>query len=104
MQKISLIAFTIVTAISFSACSKNTAPSTTTSSSTQDTALTVDKKGTTTKTGKILKLSDKTYIQENGKQPAEIDSYSVDLSQYIGKTVTVSGQYSGDTLFVTQVQ
>lgn len=73
------------------------------SSSTTSTS-TTQKSGTTTKTGKIVKLGKKYGIQEAGKQPAEIDTYSLDLSQYEGKTVTVSGQYSGDTLFVTKVE
>lgn len=68
---------------------------------------TVEKKekvGDTTLTGKITKVGDKYFITVSGKQPQDLDSYSVDLSQYVGKTVTVTGQYSGDTLFVGKVE
>lgn len=33
-----------------------------------------------------------------------IESYSLDFSEYVGDTVTVSGEYSGDTFFVTQIE
>ena len=63
-----------------------------------------EKVGDTTITGKITKAGDKYFITVSGKQPQELDSYSVDLSQYVGKTVTVIGQYSGDTLFVGKIK
>jgi len=62
------------------------------------------KSGTTTKTGKLTSNAGKFYFSENGQTPQEIDSYSVDLSAYVGQTVTISGQYSGDTLFVGSVE
>lgn len=61
------------------------------------------KSGTTTKTGKITASDGKFYLQEVGQTPNEIDSYAVDLSEYANQTVTVSGQYSGDTLFVGSI-
>lgn len=63
-----------------------------------------EKSGTTTKVGKITGSDGKFYLQEAGQVAKEIDSYAVDLSVYVGKTVTVSGQYSGDTLFVGSVK
>ena len=69
------------------------------------TTVTKQKKvGNTTLTGKITKAGDKYFITVSGKQPQDLDSYSVDLSQYVGKTVTVTGQYSGDTLFVGKIK
>lgn len=62
------------------------------------------KTGQTTKTGKILQTGEKFFLEERGKSPVELDSYSVELSTYAGKTVTVTGQYSGDTLFVSEVK
>ena len=44
------------------------------------------------------------YLQEVGQTPKEIDSCTVELSDYVGQTVIVSGQYSGDTLFVGSVE
>ncbi len=63
-----------------------------------------EKSGTTTKTGKIGSSGGVFTLQEAGQTPKEIDSYVVDLSKYVGKTVTVTGQYSGDTLFVGAVK
>ena len=63
-----------------------------------------EKSGTTTKTGKITENAGKFYLQEAGQTPKEIESYVVELGDYAGKTVTVSGQYSGDTLFVGSVK
>ena len=62
------------------------------------------KSGTTTKTGKLTGSAGKFYFSQNGETPQEIDSYSVDLSAYVNQTVTISGQYSGDTLFVGSVE
>jgi len=62
------------------------------------------KQGDTTKTGKISGSPGQFFIQEGSKTPESIDSYSVDLSTYVGQTVTVVGQYSGDTLFVGEVR
>lgn len=62
------------------------------------------KVGTTTKTGVISTSNNVFYLQEAGQTPKEIDSYTVELSKYVGKSVTVSGQYSGDTLFVGSVE
>ncbi len=63
-----------------------------------------EKSGTTTKTGKITGSAGKFYLQESNQIPKEIDSYVVDLNEYVDQTVTVSGQYSGDTLFVGSVE
>ncbi len=62
------------------------------------------KVGTTTKTGVISTSNGVFYLQEAGQTPKEIDSYTVELGDYVGQTVTVSGQYSGDTLFVGSVE
>lgn len=63
-----------------------------------------EKSGTTTKTGKLTESQGVFYLQEAGQTPKEVDSYVVDLGEYVGQTVTVSGQYSGDTLFIGSVQ
>ena len=62
------------------------------------------KSGTTTKTGKVSNINGVFYLQETGQTPKEIDSYSVELKDYVGQMVTVSGQYSGDTLFVGSIE
>lgn len=63
-----------------------------------------NKTGTTTKTGMITQTAGRYFLQETGGSLMEIESYSVELGAYVGKTVTVSGQYSGDTLFVGEVK
>lgn len=64
---------------------------------------TQQKVGTSSKTGIISTSNGIFYLQEAGQTPKEIDSYTVELDQYVGQKVTVSGQYSGDTLFVGSV-
>lgn len=63
-----------------------------------------DKAGLTTKTGEVSSAGGRYYLQESGQSPKEIDSYVVQLETYVGQTVTVSGQYSGDTLFIGSVE
>lgn len=63
-----------------------------------------EKVGDTTLTGVISKVGEKFLITVAGQTPKEIDSYAVQLDEYVGKSVTVTGQYSGDTLFVGKVQ
>lgn len=63
------------------------------------------KTGKTTKTGIVTKVSGKYFLSELGSQQTlPIDSYSLDLEQYVGKDVTVTGEYSGDELFVSEVE
>ena len=63
-----------------------------------------EKAGETTKTGQITEAGGSYFLQEAGQPPRQIESYAVDLSAYVGQTVTVTGQYSGDTLFVGSIQ
>lgn len=81
---------------------------TTTSSATpqedQAPGMTTEKAGDTTLTGKLVKLGEKHYLQLSGKPQQEVDSYSVDLAAYEGKTVTITGQFSGDTLFAGTIE
>jgi len=62
------------------------------------------KKGDTIKTGMITETNGMYFLTEAGDTPKEIESYAVELSDYAGQTVTVTGQYSGDTLFVGKVE
>ena len=63
-----------------------------------------DKQGDTSKTGAISEAGGRFFIQPTGGQSEEIESYNVDLGEYVGQTVTVTGQFSGDTLFVATVE
>ena len=62
-----------------------------------------EKQGDTSKTGLISQASGRYFLTEVGASPMEIDSYAVDLLDYLGQTITVTGQYSGDTLFVGSI-
>lgn len=62
------------------------------------------KAGMTTKTGELSKKGSAYYLEEAGQSPKEVDSYTVELDTYVGQTVTVSGQYSGDTLFIGSIE
>jgi hypothetical protein len=76
----------------------------TTTPQSQTVAPVPEKQGDTIKTGTISVLDSKYYLNAAGQAPVELDSYSVELSVYVGKTVTVTGQYSGDTLFVGKIE
>ena len=62
------------------------------------------KSGETRKTGTISTSQGKFFLAEPGQTPKEIESYQVTLADYVGQTVTVVGQYSGDTLFVGKIE
>lgn len=65
----------------------------------------VKKVGDTRKTGLITTAGGKYYLKVSSTNTTEeIDSYGVDLSAYVNQTVTVVGQYSGDTLFVGSIE
>ena len=57
----------------------------------------------TTLTGTISKKADVFILTEKTGKTDTINSYTAKLDQYIGKTITVSGQYSGTTLYVDTV-
>lgn len=61
--------------------------------------MTTQKSGDTTVTGTVTKMGDKYYIKPAGQPQQEVDSYSIDLSTYVDKKVSITGQFSGDTLF-----
>jgi len=100
-----ILAGTLVTviALGFAGCSRQLPATQTSQPSTVDATPTV-KVGQTSKTGSVSKLNNKFYLQQTSQPLLEIDSYSVDLSTYDGKTVTVTGEYSGNTLFVGKVE
>jgi hypothetical protein len=65
---------------------------------------TTQKSGTTTLKGQFEVSGKIILLKSNSQGPITLDSYSVDLKQYNGQTVTVTGKYSGDTLYVSSVQ
>jgi hypothetical protein len=63
-----------------------------------------EKVGTTTISGKLTQTGEQFFITVAGKPPQEISSYKLDFAPFVGKTVKVSGQFSGNTLFVSQIE
>lgn len=91
----------LITTLGVSGCSLFSSSSTDSS----DIGSSVEEKvGNTIKTGVVSQAGESYFLTEPGKTPAEIDSYAIDLAQYVGKSVTVTGQYSGDTLFVGAIE
>ncbi len=62
-----------------------------------------DKKGQTSKVG-TLQAQDVSWmlVDDNGNYEV-IETYSVDFASYEGQLVEVTGKYSGDTLFVSEI-
>lgn len=57
-----------------------------------------------TLTGSVIQAGTIFSLNIPGKPPTELDSRQVSLKDYVGKTVTVTGQYSGTTLFVSKIK
>lgn len=62
------------------------------------------KRGDTSLSGTLIEQNGEYFISQSTGQPTGLDSYDIKLRQYVGKDVTVKGQYSGDTLFVSHVE
>jgi len=102
LNALKIVSLIFVFGFIFSACSASEPASTPNNSG---AAIPADQKsGDTTKTGTISEISGKYYLQQPGGIPEQIESLSVDLGMYVGQTVTVTGQFSGDTLFVGSVE
>lgn len=62
------------------------------------------KVGDTTLSGKLTESNGTFLLQTtDGKQTA-IDSYKIELEEFADKNVEVTGQYSGETLFVANIE
>jgi hypothetical protein len=99
MKKLLLLSFVAVSGFAFAGCGQQQ-----TQQPAAQRGSATEKVGDTTKTGVISFSDGRYFLAEAGQTPKEIDSYAVELSEYVGKTVTVTGQYSGDTLFVGSIQ
>lgn len=59
--------------------------------------------GFTTLTGTVQVQGTQAFLK-HFQGTTTLQSYSVDLKQYSGQAVTVTGQFSGDELFVSEIQ
>lgn len=57
-----------------------------------------------TLTGTLIQAGTKYSLNVAGKPPVDLDSRQVTLGNYANQTVTVTGQYSGTTLYVSKIQ
>lgn len=89
----------LLSAIFLSAClaQSGNAPTPSTAPNTS-----VEKSGTTTVKG-TLKVQGKTAVLISPTGNIPLESYELNFAQYDGKTVTVEGKYSGDTLFANSI-
>ena len=105
MNTLTTLTLVAVSAVVLTACSGSSPSSTTTTPSSNAGAPAANQKsGDTTKTGVITSVNGTFFLQEQGSSPELVESYAVELSEYVGKTVTATGQYSGDTLFIGSVE
>lgn len=58
---------------------------------------------TTVVTGTLTTAGGLFYVGD-GSKTTEVTSRKIDLKQYIGKTVTVTGEFSGTTLYVDELK
>lgn len=96
------------TGLLLAGCTSQSNPATSTTNSTTQPAtgaVKADQKvGDTTLSGTITQAGDQYLLSIPGQPAKGIDSYKVKLSEYVGKSVKVTGQYSGDTLFVSKIE
>ncbi len=93
------IIFSVVAALvlMFTGCS--------TTQSTQTTSASQEQKiGNTTLEGTVTGAAGKYFLSVPGEPTVQIDSYTVKFENYVSKKVKVTGQYSGDTLYVDKVE
>ncbi len=96
MNRNTLILF-FITTLFFGGCSLL-------SQSTQAPTVSQKKNINTTLEGTIVQAATGFAIQTGNPNPTRIDSYEVPIQQYLQQNVRVTGQYSGDTLFVDTIE
>lgn len=62
------------------------------------------KSGFTTITGTVKASSKSSAMIQTSSGTIAVETYAVDFTQYDGQTVTATGKYSGDTLFISEIQ
>ena len=99
-----ILALLVVSSLTLAACTQTqTQEGSSGNSETGSVPAAEDKSGETTKSGMLVKQGEKYYIKAANGKMEEVESYSVDFSEFENQSVRVTGQYSGDTLFVGNV-
>jgi hypothetical protein len=98
MKKLTVsLAAILISTFFFSGCQYLPQSTSTPATSTEETAT-----GSTTLTGTLQSSNGKYFLKSTGKT-VELDSYSVEFTEFVGKNVSITGQYSGDTLFAESI-
>lgn len=63
-----------------------------------------EKQGDTTLRGTIKAAGSNYFLMLDDGSRIELDSYAITLQDYAEQRVTITGQYSGDTLFVGAIE
>lgn len=98
MQKYFFLTAIVLSAVVFAGCQ----PATTTTPSESPAA--EQKSGFTTVTGTVKASGKSSAIITTSSGAISVETYAVDFTQYDGQTVTATGKYSGDTLFISEIQ
>ncbi|NCN07027.1 MAG: hypothetical protein GW762_01485 [Candidatus Pacebacteria bacterium] len=99
-----ILALLVVSSLTLAACTQTqTQEGSSGNSETGSVPAAEDKSGETTKSGMLVKQGEKYYIKAANGKMEEVESYGVEFSQFENQSVTVVGQYSGDTLFVGKI-
>ncbi len=93
-RKTLVLSFLLAVSIIFGGCTSFVAKPADTTSESPDVTL----------TGSLIQAGTIYSLNVAGKPPIELDSRQVILKNYVGKTITVTGQYSGTTLFVSKIK
>ena len=101
MNMVFSIVLVLGASFALAACSGSSSSSSSTTTPAVETQL---KDGDTSITGVISLSGEKYYITDAAGKSQDLDSLAVELSEHVGKTVTVTGQFSGTTLFVGKVE
>lgn len=98
LKFLSLIAFSIV----FTGCVQKNVGGITDDATVQPGL--EEKNGEISLTGKVSKSGDLYLMTTASGEVQELESYTIKLDNYVGKTASVVGEYSGNTLFITEIK
>lgn len=97
-MKHTFIGLTLVSSIFFTGCLPQSSDTSNSEESTSDARV-----GETTLTGEISASGNVAVLTTEDGEAVTIESYAFELLDYVGKKVEVTGEYSGNTLFVDDI-
>lgn len=104
-KKLSLPLLILSTSLLLGACSPTTTPQTKPDLASPNTPIDLKTEfPDVTLTGTVIQAGTRFSLSSSGKPPVELNSRKIKLVDYVSKIVTVTGQYSGTTLFVDKIE